>query len=236
MKNNIEKSSKLGNKNGKIRPFISHCIQCEREFVTPKPHGRISKYCSRKCYMVSYIEERKRKDSEKHCVICGRKLNLHQVGGKGKCCSIECASKKHGKLLKETERVIATCADCGKSYETHKLFGRNNKYVFRCPGCRLVHDRNRCRKRRMKISQFKPGVNDFEIFERDHWICQICGESVDQNRRWPDSLSASIDHIKPISSGGLHIPSNVRLTHHSCNNQKHMKYREGYRYETWTCT
>jgi hypothetical protein len=210
----------------KGKPTGKQCSHCGKPLYGANPN---KKYCSAKCRSDAALKNQKRK-----CIICGNEFTSTMKSVR--CCSSKCANEKHGRLLKETERVIATCADCGKTYETHKLIGRNNKYGYRCPVCRLVHDRNRCRKRRMKISQFKPGINDFEIFERDGWICQICGEPVDQERRWPDPLSASIDHIKPISSGGLHVAENVRLTHHSCNNKKHMQYREGYRYETWACT
>jgi hypothetical protein len=208
------------------RPTGKICFHCGKPLYGANLN---KKYCSPKCRSDGALKNQKRK-----CIICGNEFT--STLSRKRCCSSECGSKLHGETLKETERITATCADCGNNYETHKLFGRNNKFVFRCPDCRLVHERDRVRKRRMMLLQYKEKVNDFEIFERDHWICRICGDPVDQDRRWPDPLSASIDHIKPVHYGGLHISSNLQLAHHICNNRKHNQYREGYRYETWTCT
>lgn len=56
-----------------------------------------------------------------------------------------------------------------------------------------------------------------EIADRDGGTCHICKAAVDMAARWPDPLSASLDHVVPLSRGGIHDPSNVRLAHLSCN-------------------
>jgi 5-methylcytosine-specific restriction endonuclease McrA len=168
------------------------------------------------------------------CVVCDSEFVPTYDGQK--CCGGGCSHKKGAQTQNQVRKITIKCMVCGGEYQSRKPFGRNVRYQSRCPVCQLIHDRERSRKRRMKVKETKEKINDFDIFERDNWICQICGEAVDKEKRWPDPLSASIDHIKPIRFGGLHIPSNVRLAHHRCNNQKHDQYREGYRYETWTCT
>lgn len=52
-----------------------------------------------------------------------------------------------------------------------------------------------------------------EIAERDGFICWLCGDSVDMSLRFPDSSSASIDHVLPVSLGGDDIRANVKLAH-----------------------
>jgi len=59
-----------------------------------------------------------------------------------------------------------------------------------------------------------------DIYERDGWRCGLCGESIDPLAAWPDQLSASLDHIIPLSKGGHHIPGNVQAAHLSCNVRK----------------
>ena len=52
-------------------------------------------------------------------------------------------------------------------------------------------------------------------------ICGICGKPVDKRIRYPDPMSACIDHIIPIDRGGN--PSaieNLQLAHLCCNRQK----------------
>lgn len=58
-----------------------------------------------------------------------------------------------------------------------------------------------------------------EIAERDGWRCQIpaCLLPVDPKLSWPDVMSASLDHVLPLSRGGAHTPANVRLAHLRCN-------------------
>lgn len=55
-------------------------------------------------------------------------------------------------------------------------------------------------------------------------ICAICGQPVDKTIRAPHPLSASVDHIVPVSRGGH--PSdiaNLQLTHRVCNEKKSSK-------------
>lgn len=52
-------------------------------------------------------------------------------------------------------------------------------------------------------------------------VCGICGQPVNKSLKYPHPLSASIDHIIPISRGGH--PSdlaNLQLAHRWCNRQK----------------
>ena len=74
-------------------------------------------------------------------------------------------------------------------------------------------------------------INLKALSKRDNNQCQICGLIVD----WDDTyvkngqivcgrMYPSIDHIKPISLGGLHSWDNVQLAHIRCNLRKSNKY------------
>jgi len=58
------------------------------------------------------------------------------------------------------------------------------------------------------------------IFDRDLWTCQLCGDPVNPDLRFPHRLSASIDHVVPVARGGSDTPENVQLAHLSCNASK----------------
>lgn len=60
-------------------------------------------------------------------------------------------------------------------------------------------------------------INKTAIFERDEWICGLCGDPVDQAVPWPDLECATLDHVIPMSLGGDHVESNVQLAHFFCN-------------------
>jgi len=60
-------------------------------------------------------------------------------------------------------------------------------------------------------------VSRMEVFERDGWICGLCGVDVDRSLKWPDPMSVSLDHVIPVSLGGLHSLANVQCAHLFCN-------------------
>ena len=55
-----------------------------------------------------------------------------------------------------------------------------------------------------------------DLIERDGRECGICGDDM-TDVAYPHPLSASIDHIQPISLGGQHTLDNLRATHLRCN-------------------
>ncbi len=55
-------------------------------------------------------------------------------------------------------------------------------------------------------------------------ICGICGKPVDKTLRSPHPMSATVDHIIPVSKGGHPSDlSNLQLAHRSCNREKSNK-------------
>ena len=55
-------------------------------------------------------------------------------------------------------------------------------------------------------------------------ICGICGKPVDKTLKYPDPMSAVIDHIIPIDKGGSPDDlDNLQLAHMCCNRAKSNK-------------
>lgn len=59
-----------------------------------------------------------------------------------------------------------------------------------------------------------------DVYERDGWVCGLCRRPVDPGLTWPHPMSASVDHILPLSQGGSHTLANVQCAHLSCNSRK----------------
>lgn len=82
--------------------------------------------------------------------------------------------------------------------------------------------RQQDRRRRDQMRAAGP-VESFtaaEIGNRDAWLCGICQDTarpVDPGPGAPRALSPSVDHIVPVSGGGQHARTNVRITHLWCN-------------------
>lgn len=75
-------------------------------------------------------------------------------------------------------------------------------------------------RRARKLRQFVEDVARAVVFERDGWLCGICGLHIDRNLAHPDPMSASVDHIIPLARGGLHAMANVQAAHLNCNVRK----------------
>lgn len=90
----------------------------------------------------------------------------------------------------------------------------------------LVKDRAR---RRRQVAPTGRKARRLRIAARDSWLCALCGRPVDPELRWPDPLSASLDHVVPVSRGGSDEDDNVQLAHQRCNNRKYNKLLEAFR-------
>lgn len=79
---------------------------------------------------------------------------------------------------------------------------------------RFIQGERARRKRRARLAEVESEPYTLaEIAERDGRRCGICGRKVDMDLKYPHSLSASIDHIVPLSLGGTDLRTNVRLAH-----------------------
>ena len=63
-------------------------------------------------------------------------------------------------------------------------------------------------------------IDPHQIYERDHWVCQICTQPVEATLTWPDPMSASLDHVIPVIDGGQHVATNMQTSHLICNVRK----------------
>lgn len=55
------------------------------------------------------------------------------------------------------------------------------------------------------------------LYERDAWLCQLCGDGVDPTLPPSHEWAATLDHIAPRSLGGSDDDENLRLAHRWCN-------------------
>lgn len=90
---------------------------------------------------------------------------------------------------------------------------RSGEYREYTASMRRRDERRRARKVRAPFDDF----DSAEIYERDGWVCGICSDPVDHALTYPDPMSASLDHIEPLSLGGSHTRDNSRCAHLRCN-------------------
>jgi 5-methylcytosine-specific restriction endonuclease McrA len=199
------------------------CEYCGIEFT-----GRKKKYCSRECCYNADVDNKRMKyvwisDRAEKCLLCGGKLGK----GRYKFCSDEC-ERKHYHIctgrISHSEILKKECVICGKAFETWK-----NRQVCCSEDCRKIY-KNSHRDKRLDGIVIDKDISIQKLAERDNNRCQICGEPVDWNDKHENgqvivcgNLYPSIDHVVPVSLGGLHSWDNVQLAHRVCNSKKNNK-------------
>lgn len=59
-----------------------------------------------------------------------------------------------------------------------------------------------------------------EVFERDGWTCRRCQRPVSDTVSCFDPVSPTVDHVVPLSKGGVHTLANVQTLCLRCNSSK----------------
>lgn len=94
---------------------------------------------------------------------------------------------------------------------------------------RLEYNRRWKYANRLKVSSVQAKrnrllVGDYDrqaVFERDGWVCQLCGEAVPRYvLPLNDPSEPTIDHIVCLADGGPDTEDNVQLAHRWCNSAK----------------
>lgn len=159
------------------------------------------------------------------CRQCGERMTMAEY------CSDRC--KRRARLQQVGERKCADCGDafrpnhfavkycsprCRKRHGVQLAKSRGKAYV-RYPGWTPQRKAAFDRRNALIRGASAPGelIIARDIYERDGWVCGLCGEPVDSERVYPDPLSASLDHVQPISLGGAHSSTNVQCAHLVCN-------------------
>jgi hypothetical protein len=187
------------------------------------------KFCSKKCSKSASRRrsiDRKRPDRKRRgvCMYCGIACEDDQ----GFSCNACKKQKKRERFNRVTERrklngrtdrpnatPLGTCRNCGNKCE-----------IYVCDVCKHENVRFHRLKHRLQMKEIESErYTPTEIAERDGWRCQLCRKPVNRRKRWPDPLSASIDHIVPITKGGTDVRANVQLAHLRCNISKGNRVR-----------
>jgi 5-methylcytosine-specific restriction endonuclease McrA/predicted nucleic acid-binding Zn ribbon protein len=205
--------------------------------VPRKNGGNKGLFCSRECsYLKRWNDKWRRKAirvlravllSKRHCVVCNEEFYPGSPASLIVVCGDECrkehARQKAARYYQPKPVLEVVCRVCGIVFPAEGHGPRENRRVC-SPACRKkwqnkyrsCYDREQTRRRKRVIAAGEK-FNPFEVFHRDDWTCQLCGEPVKRDKKVPDPLAPVIDHIIPISKGGQHTVRNVQCAHFICN-------------------
>lgn len=122
-----------------------------------------------------------------------------------RCSAPECKKARHRDRAREFQRrARAEYAARGESYRA--------RWGWASYGS--------SRRRAMVNSPDADVITRGALGDRDGWNCGLCARPVDPSVSYPDPLSASVDHVLPLSRGGTHTWGNVQIAHNRCNVSK----------------
>lgn len=170
-----------------------------------------------------YKDKQSRTGRQSRCKDCTRaassanyeKHRFAEHGDRTKCANC-------GKELKHQGAQYCSAEPCRKAQAVspEAIAKRKRWFAENLDLRREYNRRSHIKRKRLLENAATDDVTWTGVMERDHWICQICGERIDSDIKSPDPMSPSWDHIVPLSEGGDHTWANLQAAHFGCNARK----------------
>lgn len=181
------------------------CPVCLETFTWRGVVKRIN--CSPRCRSLSRAIGRSCPVPYRQCLGCGVTF-VHRFVGKCAACSYYTPRRPHP----------ITCKQCGVVF--------TGKWRQLCEPCAEANARQQRRAAKGRRAAVRVGVEGYRargIWERDGWRCHLCHRPVKRDAKVPHPLAPTIDHLVPISAGGLDTALNVATAHFICNTRRGTK-------------
>ena len=206
------------------------CEYCGKPRYSDHPNR--NRFCSRECAtkarsLSALLRKQERKrlhaiEMTRQCDYCGNPFIA--VSTANHFCSYECyynsaLTENHNKNVQRFRPEQRTCQQCGTVFTT--TFERQSA-TYCSDKCSKKHQKKAYKKRRQKqlIENYVEPVELQSTYHNYGGVCGICGLPVPERNDPASDWGPTVDHIKPLSLGGLHQQSNCQLAHRLCNSLK----------------
>lgn len=179
---------------GRVNPW---CKSCYKEWYAARNGGVTDRSCDGGCGTVMSVTARRAAEPS---VYCSRECK-----DRGRNAAVSAET-----LMAKPDRE---CLHCGQALPR----AMRADAVFCSGRCNYAAHALQRSLRVRGGSDEKPGYLRAAICKRDGWRCGICAERVNPSLEYPHPRAASLDHVVPVSEGGLSDPANLRLVHLVCN-------------------
>lgn len=200
------------------------CKQCLQLFIPKRRRGPLPHYCSQRCKDLFHHPQVSIKIHIcKQCNIAFQSRYKNST-----YCSKQCRSVAWYVYVQERDRfhvkgsiMVRECRQC---YSKTPMTW--NQRI--CKSCR----RKNRHATELQRDSIKRGAftserfSRLEIFERDNWRCQHCRKKVSLIYARNDKRFPHLDHIIPLSLGGLHTKANVQCLCRYCNLSKNNRIQQ----------
>lgn len=201
------------------------CTGCGLAFTRSRQHRRGSATCSTRC--TEWIGRIGTTELVpwRSCVVCGSPFVNQRPA---LLCSSECrmaqARSEAARYYTPTPVRRYECIVCQETFERAGRHGKPQTCSAACqrrlPSAIEGKANRRARRRALKRTATVEIVYRRVVYDRDGWTCQLCTKPLRRDVRAPHPLSATLDHIVPLASGGDHSYRNIQAAHFICNSRK----------------
>lgn len=205
---------------------VKTCAWCGHDF---KAQTDRTTFCSRRCAGSSRAEGTASELRWEQCKSCGthvpRRSRHKCVPSSPVGSTVDCPWCDKT-FTQRTARQVYCGDHCRQAF--HYTPNRSRIFIRDCAWCEDVFvtrfaGRRCCSKTCRKRNEGKfwvPASDRANVYERDSWVCQLCGKRVRKDLPVSDDRAASLDHILPRSLGGTDDIDNLQLAHRICNSIK----------------
>lgn len=178
-------------------------------------------FCSATCKTVDRLAGLPGPSSPVHafyCIGCG----LPFVSRRRKSfCSAACYPVKEYVSIAP---AMKACTTCGEAFAPPKAKTRPTDFCSStCKASAQATSRRigRSRRRAVERDATVERVDPFKVFDRDRWLCRLCGIKTPKAKRGSfDDDAPELDHIITLSEGGEHSYRNTQCACRKCNGLK----------------
>lgn len=200
--------------NGQRREPDTVCPVCGKMFVSNDDHKQ---YCSRLCADAS----RKKYANKAEARKAWKQKEKERLKPYKDALKAEKAKIKAERIESERMARFHPCTVCGRPTDRKKYCSD------KCAKNAENNRRGQLRRAKIRNALIDVSISLPKLYKRDGGHCWLCGRFCDWNdkseqdgtivcgERYP-----SIDHVIPLSRGGLHSWENVRLACRLCNSLK----------------
>ncbi len=182
----------------------SECTVCGKAFVS---NGRRVKKCSDECRKI----DARRRAMARHEALKG--TPEYESARKA------ATRRRYEKVCSDTELLAEARRRTAEWRTANRDAIRDYERRYREQNRLAVREKNQRRRARL-LGAWVEDVDTLALWERSSGLCGICGLPIDLTLGWPSGECLTVDHIVPLSKGGLHSMANTQPAHARCNSRK----------------
>lgn len=199
------------------------CSFCEIRY-RPVQSRRNIKFCSNECARAvrrlgKWSREMDRQADVVAASVAAEILRINQEMDELRPC-IECGVQPRQKWKRTCSDECRDVRSVRNHARSRSTLDPDKRRAYRRKLRAEGKDHRHIRQRARRYGVAYESINPQHIFNRDGWRCGICRKAIKRGVQVPHPLSASLDHIVPLSKGGGHVRNNVQCAHFGCNSRK----------------